>query len=332
MRPAADLLPEQVRPIFWKNKSALRVALNGNPLLGLCPCVRRTVQPTYGERLWLFSLYFVTGLFLEHLSLLYGPICREAYVDQCGYDTFDGPNATTDGGGRRLFHDQLLTSARTSIKVVGDASKDAEYQIGSSREVIISLLSGKIPKLNCNMTKCDHWEQVALRQHTGKDDHGDRDGEYMTFLYLPGMCRCNKNLGQKITFKIAVAITSVVFQSVMFSSFHAVLSRDWEQRQGFTHKIHNCVMYLLGFMMLFEMVAIFLIRFVPEAWIISLGVSALSVVTVSFCMQYVMTHLGLSRVPPELRDDDAAGSRPGEDNVKQGLLKADADKTPEASA
>jgi len=307
--------------------------LNGNPLLGLCPCVRRTLQPTYGERLWLFSLYFVTGLFLEHLSLLYGPICREAYVDQCGYDTFDGPNATADGGGRRLFHDKLLTSAKTSIKVVGDASKNAEDEIGSSREVIISLLSGKIPKLNCNMTKCDHWEQVALpRSKGGQDDDGDRHDEYLTFLYLPGMCRCNQNLFQKITYKIAVAVTSVVFQSVMFTSFHAVLSRDWEQRQGVTHKIHNCAMYLLGFMMLFEMVAIFLIRFVPEAWMISLGVSAISVVTVSFCMKYVMTHFGLSKVPPELRDDDAPGSRTEEDNAKQGLLKADADKTPVASA
>lgn len=300
------------RPSFFKDEEALRFALNANPVFGLMPCIRRTTQPTYVERLWLFVLYMTTGVFLEHLALLYGPICRHAYVEQCGADGYERLTGVTPSSEEERRLDVL-----SNVEGAGD---ELETTIQSTRLSLLGVLSGKVP-LNCEMTKCDHWEHITL------DDNGNfvsslfthigpslspsgeeassavEDKHTYTFVYWPGMCRCQHTYLQKMTFRVAVALASVVFQTILINVLQAVLKKDWEERGGFRAKAHKCVMGFLTLVLFGEITCIFLIRFVPEAWLISMVVSGVTVVSVNFIAKYTQAHLQILTIPDELKND-----------------------------
>lgn len=310
-RQTAESPEQKPAPRFWADKYALRHAINANPILGLFPGIRRTAQPTYGERIWLFALYMMTGLFLEHLSLLYGPICRRAYKDQCGLDDWSLNATMTDDHGRQVpkplleikqsANELLADTAITDNKLMQTmdrGAKDVHENLEGSRMQIVRVLSGHI-RLDCNMTMCDHWIEAMA-----KPDETRLTRAYKSWLLYPGLCRCSHTRLQQITYRISVAVASVVFQTILFKSFHVILSRDWEHSDGCKRRLNDCAMSLIDFVLFFELLSIFLIRFVPEAWVISLIASSISVMTLSLLTSFTVAHLGLARRFAELEDDD----------------------------
>lgn len=297
------------RPSWWQDKEAFRAALNVNPVLGILPCVRRASQPTYFERVWLFGLYLITGLLVEHLSLLYGPICREAYTKQCGLDLFE--QALIDEGSNltdpvRLLADQSQVSQQV-LEATSVAGLRAREELSSARESVIDVLSGQMPQLNCNLTMCDHWEK---EQTTHARSPEGKQVNYEAFLFNPGLCRCDRTYAQKVTYKIATAVVSVVVQTVIYTTFHEVLAQDWEGRGFCLRALNKMFMLFLSLVMVAELVVIFLIRFMPEAWLISLSVSAVSVMTLSFAVVFFKVHFGWQECPQELREPAEESEEP----------------------
>mmetsp|Transcript_33779 Transcript_33779/g.97052 ORF Transcript_33779/g.97052 Transcript_33779/m.97052 type:complete len:342 (+) Transcript_33779:56-1081(+) len=300
---------EKTRPPFYKDTYAFRHAINQNPIMGLFPKIRRTTQPTYGERIWLFILYMMTGLFLEHLSLLYGPICRRAYQDQCGMDDWTRNSTMVEDGGRKVPKTILeikdsakgLLGDNTIVKGLDDTAADVHQELDNSRTQLVSVLSGHI-KLDCSLTMCDHWIEAFAKPR--EVDGVPITKAYKSFLLYPGLCRCNHTPLQKITYRIAVAVAAVIFQTALYKFFHAILSRDWENSTStIKKKLNDCAMSMIDFVLFFELLSIFLIRFVPEAWVISLIASSVSVMTLSFMSSFFMAHIGLTRRFAELEDN-----------------------------
>eukprot|EP00405_Crypthecodinium_cohnii_P013416 CAMPEP_0206434484 /NCGR_PEP_ID=MMETSP0324_2-20121206/9198_1 /ASSEMBLY_ACC=CAM_ASM_000836 /TAXON_ID=2866 /ORGANISM="Crypthecodinium cohnii, Strain Seligo" /LENGTH=356 /DNA_ID=CAMNT_0053901033 /DNA_START=41 /DNA_END=1111 /DNA_ORIENTATION=- len=288
----SNLAQSEPKAKCCKDKNALRAALDKNPILCLLPAIRRKPQPTYPERLWLFVLYLSTGLLVEHVALLWGPICRQAYRSQCPLDPFQ-VNSTSG----------IRSAEPTEVEGVIEGGDNGGEQLlamelGSTREAIVKLASGHVPELDCNMTQCDHWESLRVSEGDSTLD----DGEYLTFLYLPGVCRCSENWAQKVTYRLSAAAVSIVLQTAFYTFSYTILSTNWDQREGFFAMLQKIFVTSMTLVMIGQIVVIYLIRFMPDAWMISLIVSCLSVVTVSFVIAFVSAHLGITRIDPSLLD------------------------------
>lgn len=305
------------RPTYFRDKIALRFAFNESPVIGLMPCVQRTPQPTYKERLWLLMLFLTNCVFLQHLALLYGPICRHAYNNQCGEDGYERLANTT---GPRL--DGRRLDLRSALEGVGN---EFDTWVQMARLSLIGVLSGKMP-LNCELTKCDHWEQVALdgrgkivtsstprlnyfpaADAIGATGTQEAHKRTYTFLYWPGMCRCQETYLQKLTFRIAVGLSSVVFQTILINALQAVLKKDWESRVGWRSAAHSCVMGVVTTIMLAEMMFVYLLKFVPKVtWMLSMVVSGLIVLVLNFVSKFTQAHFRVVTVPQEFEEEQAA--------------------------
>lgn len=299
-----------------RHRLACRSALNANPVLSLIPCVRRTSQPTYCERILLLVLYFVTGLFVEHLALLYGPLCREAYDFQCGGAAESSEQLLPAGGAgaRRLENDNFRTvgfshgdllnqSEFLKAKLV-KASSSLRRELAVSRLAVLGILSGRL-NLNCNISKCDRW--MAGDANAPHDFHGDHLYEVLEIggeqvMFEPGLCRCDRTIVQELDVRLAALASAFVFQNILISIFYALLSTGWESQGGCWRRLQHCTLLLIFCFLAVEMGSVFLIRFLPEAWLSSLGFTLLSTVTVAPALTYLLARWGCMCIEAELVD------------------------------
>eukprot|EP00930_Biecheleria_cincta_P100417 TRINITY_DN92059_c0_g1_i1.p1 TRINITY_DN92059_c0_g1~~TRINITY_DN92059_c0_g1_i1.p1 ORF type:complete len:361 (-),score=31.67 TRINITY_DN92059_c0_g1_i1:274-1356(-) len=291
----------------WCDVQALMSVLDDNVVLGLCPCFKESLQPSYNERFVLLVLFLISGLFCEQIVIVTGPSCRSLYEDKCPEPFFKQdlkrPYDLLGTFERRLLEERAEEEQETGGEV--DLEHPLKRGLLSVFWYFVTVNEGRAV-FNCTMPMCDIFAPGTISlEEAERFTHFDVGRGAHAIRYIPGYCRCSRNVRQFLASFIPVLVLQTIVQTCLVEIYTVALTTSWDHPQlgcvgSCKHLLDIAVKTTLIILMAAMLVVILLIRpFEPKLLLLSVGAATLQVVTVQLLKSYlkcvILKNLGCCR-------------------------------------